>query len=50
MLSVVSIWEMQIKVQAEKSTIDKPLQEIIEHQQNANDLLILPVEVPTPTR
>jgi PIN domain nuclease of toxin-antitoxin system len=44
MLSVVSIWEMQIKVQAEKLTIDKPLQEIIEHQQNANNVLILPVE------
>jgi PIN domain nuclease of toxin-antitoxin system len=44
MLRVVSIWEMQIKIQAGKLTIDNPLQQIIEHQQNANALLILPVE------
>lgn len=44
-LSVVSVWEMQIKIQLEKLILKHPLKDLILNQQNANDLQILPVSL-----
>jgi PIN domain nuclease of toxin-antitoxin system len=44
MLSVVSIWELQIKYQLEKLRLNKPLQEIIYQEQQENGIEILPIE------
>jgi len=43
MLSVASIWEMQIKLQLGKLTMKMPLAELIESQQQTNNLEILPI-------
>jgi len=43
LLSVVSIWEMQIKLQLGKLRLALPLKEIIETQQQTNSIEILPV-------
>lgn len=45
-LSVVSVWEIQIKIQLGKLKLSQPLKELIESQQETNDLHILPVELP----
>lgn len=45
-LSLASIWEMQIKVQRGKLTINRPLPELIASQQQTNNLQLLPIEVP----
>jgi PIN domain nuclease of toxin-antitoxin system len=45
-LRVASIWEMQIKVQRGKLTINRPLPELIASQQQTNNLQLLPIEVP----
>lgn len=45
-LSVASVWEMQIKTQLGKLDLDIPIKELIESQQQANALQILPVELP----
>lgn len=42
-LSVASIWEMQIKVQLGKLEITDPLEDLIAIYQRGNDLQILPV-------
>lgn len=44
-VSVVSIWEMQIKNQMGKLTLIMPLPEIIESQKETNNLQILPLEL-----
>jgi PIN domain nuclease of toxin-antitoxin system len=44
-LSVVSAWEIQIKHQINRLQLDVPLEEMIQGQQAANDLQILPVEL-----
>jgi PIN domain nuclease of toxin-antitoxin system len=44
--SIASIWEMQIKLQTGKLTLNLPLPELIETQRQANDLQILPIELP----
>lgn len=44
MLSVVSIWELQIKSQLEKLSLNKPLREIIYQEQQENGIEILPIE------
>lgn len=44
-LSVVSAWEMQIKMQLGKLKISRPMEELIRTQQQANALQILPVEL-----
>lgn len=44
-LSVVSAWEMQIKVQLGRLKLTVPLGELIETQVRANGLRILPVEL-----
>lgn len=45
LLSVASVWEMQIKMQLGKLTLTRPLDEIITEQQNVNGIVILPVEI-----
>lgn len=45
MLSVASVWEMQIKLQIGKLNLNLPLEELIETQQQTNNLLLLPIEV-----
>ncbi|MEH1768899.1 MAG: type II toxin-antitoxin system VapC family toxin [Nostoc sp.] len=42
-LSIVSIWEIQIKVQLGKLHFDLPLSELIESQQQVNDLQLLSI-------
>jgi PIN domain nuclease of toxin-antitoxin system len=44
-LSVVSVWEMQIKAQLGKMKPSLPLKDLIESQQQANELEILPVSI-----
>jgi PIN domain nuclease of toxin-antitoxin system len=44
-LSVASVWEMQIKLQLGKLTLNLPLAEIITIQHETNDLEILPVKL-----
>ena len=44
-LSVVSAWEIQIKRQLGRLQLDVPLDQMIQGQQSANDLRILPVEL-----
>lgn len=46
MLSVASVWEIQIKAQLGKLRLAKPLPDIIRHQQEQNHLYILPVTLP----
>ena len=43
--SLVSIWEMQIKLQIGKLTLNVSLPELIERQQQVNGLQILPIEL-----
>lgn len=45
-LSVASVWEMQIKVQLRKLKLSLPIEELIETQVETNDLRILPVALP----
>jgi PIN domain nuclease of toxin-antitoxin system len=44
-LSVVSVWEIQVKTQLGKLKLNQPLKELIESQQETNSLQILPVEL-----
>ncbi|MFM6190483.1 MAG: type II toxin-antitoxin system VapC family toxin [Planktothrix sp.] len=44
LLSVVSIWEMQIKLQVGKLTLNRALVEIIESQKKINQIEVLPVK------
>ena len=44
-LSVVSVWEMQIKVQLGKLKLSMPLEELVATQVETNDIRILPVEL-----
>ncbi len=43
-VSIASIWEMQIKVQLGKLDLDKKVSELITHQQQINDLEILQID------
>lgn len=45
LLSVASVWEMQIKIQSGKLNLDLPLRELISTQQQTNNLQLLPIEV-----
>jgi PIN domain nuclease of toxin-antitoxin system len=45
LLSVVTVWEMQIKLQLGKLQLQSSLVEIIESQQKTNNLEILPVRL-----
>lgn len=42
-VSTASLWETQIKTQLGKLSLQKPLKQIVEEQQQSNQLLILPV-------
>ena len=44
-LSVVSVWEMQIKFQLGKLKLSVPLKELVKNQQETNDLQISPLEL-----
>ena len=44
-LSVVSVWEMQIKIQLGKLKLSLPLKDLIKNQQETNQLNLLPVEL-----
>lgn len=43
LLSFVSVWEIQIKVQLGKMKLSLPLKDLIESQEQANEIEILPV-------
>jgi PIN domain nuclease of toxin-antitoxin system len=43
LLSVASIWEMQIKIQLGKLKLSLPLKELVKNQQETNDLTVSPV-------
>jgi PIN domain nuclease of toxin-antitoxin system len=43
LLSVASVWEMQIKIQLGKLKLNLPLAEVIDDQRKANNIEILPV-------
>ncbi|MFZ0544361.1 MAG: type II toxin-antitoxin system VapC family toxin [Candidatus Promineifilaceae bacterium] len=43
LLSVASVWEIQIKTQLAKLHLDKPLADIIRRQQEQNQLEIMPI-------
>jgi PIN domain nuclease of toxin-antitoxin system len=45
MISVASIWEMQIKLQLGRLRLTLPLRNLIESQQQANNLQVLPIEL-----
>ena len=44
-LSIASVWEMQIKVQNGKLTLQYPLPEMIRIQQETNGIRLLPISV-----
>lgn len=44
-LSVVSAWEMQIKMQLGKLKVSRPIEELIKIQQQTNSLQVLPIEL-----
>ncbi|MHC5718853.1 MAG: type II toxin-antitoxin system VapC family toxin [Nostoc sp.] len=44
-LSIISVWEIQIKLQIGKLTLKMPLSELIKDQQETNDLQLLPIEL-----
>ena len=44
-LSVISVWEIQVKIQLGKLKLNQPLKELIKSQQETNGLQILPVEL-----
>lgn len=46
LLSIASVWEMQIKYQLEKLTLPKPLAELVDHQVRQNGLRLLSIELP----
>ncbi|MGH9899665.1 MAG: type II toxin-antitoxin system VapC family toxin [Pyrinomonadaceae bacterium] len=45
LLSVASVWEMQIKIQLGKLKLSLPLKDLIKNQQKTNGLTVLPVEL-----
>ena len=47
LLSVASVWEMQIKMQLGKLHLGRPLNDILRRQQEQNQLQIMPITLPT---
>ncbi len=45
-LSVASVWEMQIKIQLGKLMLPAPLDQLVEDQRAVNALTLLPIELP----
>lgn len=46
LVSIVSLWEIQIKTQIGKLTLRSPLAEIIAHQQTENGIILLSITLP----
>jgi PIN domain nuclease of toxin-antitoxin system len=46
LVSVASVWEMQIKTQLGKLKLSLPLTDILENQRQANGVEILPITLP----
>src|ERR1700730_266071 len=46
LLSVASVWEMQIKIQLGKLKLSLPLRELVKNQQETNNLTVSPVGLP----
>ena len=46
LLSVASVWEMQIKIQMGKLKLSLPLKELVKNQQETNNLTVSPVALP----
>lgn len=44
-VSVASVWEMQIKSQLGKLDLDRPLAEIVENQELINQIELLPIQI-----
>lgn len=42
-LSVASVWEMQIKTQLGRLKLSLPLKDLVKNQQETNDLVVFPV-------
>ena len=45
LLSVISVWEMQIKIQLGKLKVSRPLPDLVEHHMRVNGMQILPVSL-----
>jgi PIN domain nuclease of toxin-antitoxin system len=45
LLSVASVWEMQIKLQLGKLRLERPLAELVEAQRRANGVEVLPIQL-----
>jgi len=45
LLSVASVWEMQIKQQLRKLTLGMPLKDLLARQQAVNRIQVLPIEL-----
>src|SRR3954467_7178760 len=45
LLSIASVWEMQIKIQLEKLRLTVPLRELIEREQQTNNVTLLPIQI-----
>ncbi len=45
LLSVASVWEIQIKLHLNKLQLDSPLQQFIASQQQTNNITILPIRL-----
>ena len=45
LLSVASVWEMQIKIQLGKLKLSLPLKDLVKNQQEINDLTVSPVAI-----
>ncbi|HEX7771240.1 MAG TPA: type II toxin-antitoxin system VapC family toxin [Pyrinomonadaceae bacterium] len=43
LLSVASVWEMQIKIQLGKLKLSLPLKELVKNQQETNDVTVSPI-------
>jgi PIN domain nuclease of toxin-antitoxin system len=46
LLSVASVWEMQIKIQLGKVKLSVPLKDLVKNQQETNNLTVSPVALP----
>ena len=46
LLSIVSVWEIQIKVQLGKLALQNSLAELVQKQQEVNDVELLPITLP----
>lgn len=45
LLSVVIVWEMQIKIQLGKLKVNRPLPDLVEHHRRVNQMQVLPVSL-----